>query len=278
MTALNWQTTKKISLIRVLLLVLSLLLPCIANSQESSGQLQPSFNEVVKEFLPPPPALRFLTPPKLPPLAPGENLEHVTYRTGVRESLEKILVALGISKSEIQAWLTSVKKYYPAMRLDQDNELHFYFMKTRSSLLGDTRQLKALEIELADDRVLTWERGNKGIAFSKREKAYEVALVTVGGTVETSFVEDGLRAGLNPTLLSQLVDIFSWEVDFENDLQKGDSFKLIYEKRSRTAKNESVSFRILAADIINRDHKYGAIYFEQEKGRGKYYDLDGRSL
>jgi murein DD-endopeptidase MepM/ murein hydrolase activator NlpD len=222
---------------------------------------------------------RFFGPSKLPPLTPGENLEHVTYRTGLKETLQKILSTLGLSKKESQPWLVSVQRQYPAGRLVEGNELHFYFAKTRPSLFGDdARQLKALELELDNDRVLTWEKGGKGIIFAKREKAYDVQLVTATGTIENSFVEDGLRAGLNATLLSQLVDIFSWELDFENDLKRGDSFRLIYEKRSRIGRGDSVSFRILAADIVNGDQNYGAIYFEKEKGSGKYYDLNGRSL
>ncbi|MGH7848262.1 MAG: peptidoglycan DD-metalloendopeptidase family protein [Candidatus Binatia bacterium] len=223
---------------------------------------------------------RFFSLPKLPPLKPGENLEHVTYRTGLKETLRKIFSSLGLSKRESQPWLVSVQRQYPGARLVEGKELHFYFTKIKPSLFGDrgARQLKALEVELENDKVLSWEKGGKGIIFARRDKAYEVQLISVAGTIESSFVEDGLRAGLNPTLLSQLVDIFSWEFDFENDLKKGDAFKLIYEKRLRIGGSDSVSFRILAAEVTNGDQNYGAIYFEKEKGSGKYYDLNGRSL
>ncbi|HWP58691.1 MAG TPA: peptidoglycan DD-metalloendopeptidase family protein [Candidatus Acidoferrales bacterium] len=176
--------------------------------------------------------------------------------------------------------MASVQRQYPAGRLSEGKELNFYFTKTKPGFFGPQgRQLKALEVEAGGDRVLTWEKGARGIMFAAREKAYDVEIVNVAGTIETSFVEDGLRAGLNPTLLSQLVDIFSWDIDFETDLKKGDSFRLIYEKRSRIgSRSDAVSFRILAADIVSGDQNYGAIYFEKEKGSGKYYDLNGRSL
>ncbi len=254
--------------------------PVKGDSEEELGSTRPQFEEIVRGMYPPPSGFRFLNPPKLPPLEPGENLEHVTYRTGLRESLEKILATLGLSKNESQSWLASIRKNHAATRLAEGKELHFYFTKTKPSQFGENaaKQLKALEIQLDANRVLTWEKGAKGIAFTRRENSYEVEIVTVGATIETSFVEDGLRAGLNPTLLSQLVDIFSWELDFGNDLRNGDSLKLIYEKRSHMGGSDSASFRILAADIVSRDQNYGAIYFEGEKGQGKYYDFSGRSL
>ena len=255
-------------------------LPVGAESNETLQQQNPSFEESASSPQFSNSAFRFFSLPKLPPLAPGENLEHVTYRTGLKETLQKILSALGLSRRESQPWLVSVQRQYPAARLVEGKELHFYFAKTKPGLFGDqeARQLKALEVELGDDKVLSWEKGGKGIIFNRRDKAFEVQLITVAGTIESSFVEDGLRAGLNPTLLSQLVDIFSWELDFENDLRRGDGFKVIYEKRVRIGGSDSVSFRILAAEITNGDQNYGAIYFEKEKGSGKYYDLNGRSL
>jgi len=38
------------------------------------------------------------------------------------------------------------------------------------------------------------------------------------------------------------------------------------------------SFQILAAELINAGQKFFAIYFEKEKGKGGYYDLEGRSM
>ncbi|MBI2350307.1 MAG: M23 family metallopeptidase [Deltaproteobacteria bacterium] len=96
--------------------------------------------------------------------------------------------------------------------------------------------------------------------------------------MKSSFPEDAVRDGLNQALIYQLADVFSWEVDFEKDIQKGDTFKLLYEQRSRKGRESKASFQILAAELINAGQKFFAIYFEKEKGKGGYYDLDGRSM
>src|SRR3972149_5835239 len=100
-----------------------------------------------------------------------------------------------------------------------------------------------------------------------------VEIKTVGGVVESSFSEEAVRDGLNQALISQLADVFSWEVDFQKDIQKGDTFKLLYEQRSRKGRESKASFQILAAELINAGEKFFAIYFEKEKGKAGYSDF-----
>jgi len=50
--------------------------------------------------------------------------------------------------------------------------------------------------------------------------------------VETSLLEDGRKAGIQSALLSQLADIFTWDVDLEKEIHQGDTFKILYEERS----------------------------------------------
>jgi murein DD-endopeptidase MepM/ murein hydrolase activator NlpD len=125
---------------------------------------------------------------------------------------------------------------------------------------------------------LTWEKGPKGILFQKQEKPYDVELKAASAVVEHSFFEDGLKAGIQSKILSQLADIFNWDLDLEKDVHKGDTIKVLFEKRSRKGQDAKASLRVLAAELINAGQKFTAIYFEKQKGMGNYYNLEGRSL
>ncbi|MBI2358765.1 MAG: peptidoglycan DD-metalloendopeptidase family protein [Deltaproteobacteria bacterium] len=125
---------------------------------------------------------------------------------------------------------------------------------------------------------MTWEKGNKGIVFTKRERPYEIERKTAGGIIDTTLFNDGARAGLDESLLSQLVDIFSWDVDFDKDIQRGDTFRVVYEERVRKGSARKPLLRILAAELVSAGQQYVAIYFDKEKNKGGYYDLEGRSL
>jgi murein DD-endopeptidase MepM/ murein hydrolase activator NlpD len=135
-----------------------------------------------------------------------------------------------------------------------------------------------VEIELDEETILTWEKGAGQILFNRRGRPQEVEVKAVGGVVESSLFEDGQKLGLSSSLLSQLADIFSWDIDFDREIQQGDTFKLLYEVRTQKGKEEKRSFRILAAELINSGRKHFAVYFEKKQGQGNYYDLYGQSL
>jgi len=140
------------------------------------------------------------------------------------------------------------------------------------------RQLKALEVDYNDSSTLTWEKGIRGILFQQREKPYDVELKTASAVVDESLFEDGRKAGIHSALLSQLMDIFTWDIDLEKDIRRGDSFKILYEQRTRKGQESRPSLRIVAAELVNAGQKFTGIYFEKQKGQGNYYNPEGRSL
>lgn len=209
-----------------------------------------------------------------------ESLQRVTHRTRPGDSIAKFLIGLGLSKSETHRWIRSIESHYAAKRLPVGKELHFYLGRFDAGVRAQAgwEKLKALEIDLDEDRVLTWEQGNQGIRFTRRERPYEIERKTVGGMMDRTFFSNGVRAGLEPALLSQLVDIFSWDIDFRQETQKGDRFRIVYEQRVRKGGKRKPSLHILAAELVIAGEEHVAVYFEREKGKGGYYDPEGRAL
>jgi murein DD-endopeptidase MepM/ murein hydrolase activator NlpD len=213
--------------------------------------------------------------------SPMENMErrdYVVQRTRAGDSLHELLGRFGLSTSEKQLWTRSIQRSIGARGLlPAGKEVHFYFAK-RTPGQRQAPQLKALEVDLSDAATLAWEKGIRGILFQKREKPYDVELKSVSASVENSLFEDGQKAGINPSLLSQLADIFAWDVDLEKEVRKGDRLKILYEEKSRKGLEKKTAPRILAAELMSSGQKFTAIYFEKQKGQGNYYNLDGRSL
>jgi murein DD-endopeptidase MepM/ murein hydrolase activator NlpD len=177
-------------------------------------------------------------------------------------------------------WARTMKRNFGSESLPAGRDLSLYFSKPMLSGRGPTHtgQLKALEVDQSDAFTLTMERGIRGILVQKREKPFDVEVKTISGAVTSSFFEDGRKAGLHPALLSQLTDIFTWDIDLEKEIRAGDTFKILYEQRSRKGQEGKPSLRILAAELLNAGQKFTAIYFEKQKGHGNYFNSEGRSL
>jgi murein DD-endopeptidase MepM/ murein hydrolase activator NlpD len=216
---------------------------------------------------------------KQPPVESLGNLEQITHRISPGDTLARILKPYGLSENEMELWFRSIRKHYSTRRLRTGREVYLYFSKNGSNLAGKkkTRHLKALELELNGNGVLTWQRNGQGVVFRKRERPYEIEVKALAGTITKSLYESAVRLGIHPTVISQFVDIFAWDVNFHTDVRPGDSFKILYNRRYRKgSKNET--FHILAAALINQEQKHFAFYIQNENGKGNYYDLEGRSL
>jgi murein DD-endopeptidase MepM/ murein hydrolase activator NlpD len=231
-----------------------------------------------KTTAPAPPIRRLTKSQSEVPADAMERREHVIQQTKIGDTLQELLSRFGLSNTERQLWTRSIQRNIgPRGLLPAGKEVHFYFTKPTPGTRQNP-QLKAMEVDFSDTSTLTWEKGIRGILSQKREKPYDVELKTVGASVENSLFADGQKAGIHPTLLSQLADIFTWDIDLEREARKGDSIKILYEQRSRKGQEPKSSLRILAAELISAGQKLTAIYFEKQKGQGNYYNLEGRSL
>jgi murein DD-endopeptidase MepM/ murein hydrolase activator NlpD len=75
----------------------------------------------------------------------------------------------------------------------------------------------------------------------------------------------------------ELAAVFSGEIDFNSELQPGDSFRVAFQKITR--ENGTVSYgSILAAEFSNDGRRLEAFRFMLPDGKAGYYDANGRSL
>ena len=220
-----------------------------------------------------------LRQPTPQPIDPLERREQSIHRVRSGETLTDVLGRYRVPQADKQLWVRTMKRNFGSEVLPAGKELHLYFAKPTFRSRSQTRgQLKALEVDHDQSYSITLERGIRGILFQKREKPFDVEVKTISGLVLNSLFDDGRKAGVHPALLSQLTDIFTWDVDLEKEIRPGDSYKILYEQRSRKGQEAKASRRILAAELLNGAQKHTAIYFEKQKGHGNYYNVDGRSL
>ena len=101
-----------------------------------------------------------------------------------------------------------------------------------------------------------------------------------GGTIRSSLFAATDEARLPDAIASQLVDIFSTEIDFHRQLRKGDSFSIVYE--ALTADGLAINWadstgRIVSAEFVNNGRVAQALWFKDATGKGAYFGFDGQS-
>jgi murein DD-endopeptidase MepM/ murein hydrolase activator NlpD len=113
--------------------------------------------------------------------------------------------------------------------------------------------------------------------FGKKE--VRIVEKTASGVIESSLSEAIEGQNLNYILAHEMSDIYAWTIDFFH-LQKGDSFKLIYEEKFI---NDTIPVgigNIKAAYFVHKDRPMYAFNFvtDSTKNLNDYYDENAKTL
>jgi murein DD-endopeptidase MepM/ murein hydrolase activator NlpD len=186
------------------------------------------------------------------------------------DTVGKRLEAMGVSSDTVSALLNNqiarpvLTTIYPGQRLT----LSF----------DESNDLIALEQAMNETQHLFVRKEGPG------EYTGEIVDIPVAtqvkyayGKINDSFFMAGKKSGLDDNLILELVNIFSYDIDFALDIRPEDSFALLYEERS-VGEKQITPGRILAAEFINQGKTYQAIRFEDNEGHADYYSPDGKSL
>ncbi len=133
------------------------------------------------------------------------------------------------------------------------------------------------EYDIDNEEQLIILQNEEGFDISRTAIPYTVEQQVISGTITSSLFGAVLATGESETLAINLADIFAWDIDFIRDIQSGDSFQVLVEKRFREGKQAGYG-RILAATFANRGETFQAYLFKDGKQHAAYYDEQGKSL
>jgi murein DD-endopeptidase MepM/ murein hydrolase activator NlpD len=106
--------------------------------------------------------------------------------------------------------------------------------------------------------------------------ALETRVAAVSGVIESSLFATVTAAGEEDQLAIDLADIFAWDVDFNTEIRKGDSFRVAVEKLHANGRFCRYG-RILAAEFTRGTRVLRAVRFDADASSG-YYDPAGTPL
>jgi len=191
------------------------------------------------------------------------------------ENFGTLLASQQIGRDQLEAMLASLEGVFDPRRMHEGQA--WRLLRTGDGLV------RQFEYEI-DGRSVLRITPNADTAgeFVAEVVPYNVRVtrVEVSGNIngETSSLFAAMSsAGEQPDLSVALADIFSGEVDFNTDLQPGDSFHLITEKAVRDGRLVGYG-SVAAAELVNEGRHLVAFRFQPSGAPPGYYDSDGRSL
>ena len=201
----------------------------------------------------------------------GDDRVQVRHLVAPGETFATILRDRGLSSTEIRAWEQAAANAYD---LDAIQPRHAFLL----TFTPDQAHLTGCEYEIDKYALLSMRLMHGQIQTRMKAMPRLAAVRGVAGRVEASLATSAAAVGIPTRMVSELADVFGWEIDLESDIQPGDQFRLIYAELRDDEAGTVQPGDILAAEITSGGRTLTAVRFENEKGESAYYDLDGRAL
>jgi len=176
-----------------------------------------------------------------------------------------------LSRDQIDGIVESARPAYNLAKVKSRQLYYLYFTRE-----GDFRDFR---YPIDTDRYLTvyHDAGQDRLIPIIKNYPYETRVETVTATIQSSLFASVVDIGEKDQLALDLADIFGSDIDFYTDLQKGDSFKALVEKKYLNDQYTGYG-TILAASFLNKQKMFTGFRFEDEYGKPTYFSHDGKSL
>jgi murein DD-endopeptidase MepM/ murein hydrolase activator NlpD len=201
------------------------------------------------------------------PAAPALAVTEQIIRKG--QTISDLLGQRGFSNEEIHRLKEQVKPVFNLNRIIAGRRIRF-----RSEPGSFVR---SVEYEIDDEAYLVIDREGTDFRAEKKNIPYETRVAYIDGAIEDNPINAFDVQGEKAELAIAMTDLFVWDIDFYSELRKGDSFRMVYEKKIL----DGAFVRhgaILAAEFICQGKKYEAFRFEYpDTHKADFFDREGKS-
>ena len=198
----------------------------------------------------------------------------IEHKVSSGESLNVILEKYEIPKLEIKKIKKELSKKKNLNNLkinqlikftiDKSNQkkvINFFFPISRTKKIQLVRNLKNDNFEAKE----ITKNLNKKIIFKE-------------GKISQSLYRSAIKSNILPNIIVEFARIYGFQVDFQRDIRKNDSYQIIYEIFQDEDGKIFETGKIIFANLILGGQENSLYLFIDKKKNGEHYDLNGKSV
>ena len=189
------------------------------------------------------------------------------------DTFEKIVNKIEISKEEKEVILGQLSKFKSISKLYKGQKISFK--------LDNTYPVKVIKISVdqSKTKLLVFNRLNVSDKFEYKEINKSLnKIITYKETVITnSLYDSAIKQGIKPSIIIEFARIYGFQIDFQRDIWKNDSFQIIYENFEDDKGKILDTGNILYANLILQG-KENSLYIFKTKDGYEHFDKAGKSI
>jgi murein DD-endopeptidase MepM/ murein hydrolase activator NlpD len=109
------------------------------------------------------------------------------------------------------------------------------------------------------------------------EGVLESRIIMRSGRISSSLFAATDSAGIPESVADKIADVFSTQINFRDDLRRGDTFSVVYAVNYRNGEPVATG-KVLAAEFVNAGKAHRVVLYQDPFGHEDYYTPEGESL
>ncbi len=203
---------------------------------------------------------------------------------GRGDTLMGLLVDAGAERRDAHQAITALAKEFSPRDLKPGQAINLAFATTNQAVQAGKdasgQRLVSLSLRPSIDSevIVARQARDGGFEASTIERPLSRDLSAGSGTVVSSLFLAGREAGVSGPAMIELIRAFSFDVDFQREIQKDDGFEVLYETFTDINGEQAKTGDVLYATLILGGNRIELYRFTPESGRTDYFGPDGKSV
>ncbi|MBM4310516.1 MAG: M23 family metallopeptidase [Deltaproteobacteria bacterium] len=191
------------------------------------------------------------------------------------DTLLDLLVREGLARDEAHGVIGALKQVFNPRRLSKDQCLTITYESPQEA----SPAFKSLNIKLDPVREVTVDRcGSDGFTANEIVRECESRTMCAEFQIDSSLYESAAANGVPFEMLLPVVNAYAYDVDFQRDIQPGDTFEIMYDMKvdgdGKAFSKGTVSY----AALTTGGRRLALYQYLDKSGDSDYFDAQGRSL
>lgn len=210
------------------------------------------------------------------------NTGEKTVSIGRGDTLMKVLTKAGAAPQESHKAITALSEVFDPRRLKIGQNITLNFGASDNSSKASSTETNLVSVSLKQDvdrRLDVIRTPENRFEVKETVISLEKQMARAGGVIDNSLFLSAAKAGLPTSITLDLIRIFSYDVDFQREIQTGDKFEVYFERFVDENGKVLKEGRIQWASMILSGTEISLYrYKTKDDGFTDYYTFNGQSV
>ena len=216
-----------------------------------------------------------------PAAAPRNPVIEQKFKVRKGDTLATVLGRAGVSRGDAHAAMKAFAKKHDPRYIRVGQELKIRYKVAAKDVLSDGTDLGAFDgfhYTPAFDKEVRVTRGRvESFDASVVDRPVTRHVSRLEGIIQSSLYIAGKKAGPPSATLAELIRAYSWDVDFQRGIRKGDKFEVMFSFVRNDEGKIVRSDEILFATLTLQGQRRAIYRYEDGQGGFEYFDEKGNS-